>query len=120
MTEEAPSDAALQARFRPRILAELGELDSAREDSAADRRPVELDQQSVGRLSRMDALQGQAMAAAVEARRQRRQSALRAALRRLDEGKFGWCARCGGFIGQARLDTDPAAVICVGCSRPGQ
>ena len=40
--------------------------------SAEGRRPVELDQQSVGRLSRMDALQVQAMAMAVETRRRGR------------------------------------------------
>ena len=46
---------------------------------------VELDQQSVGRLSRMDALQSQAMAQAQQRRRDANKRALQAALRRLME-----------------------------------
>jgi DnaK suppressor protein len=46
---------------------------------------VELDQQSVGRPSRMDALQSQAMAQAQQGRRDSQKNALAAALLRLDE-----------------------------------
>jgi len=46
----------LAARFKPQLEAELAELRSASQDTAQTRKPVELDQQSVGRLSRMDAL----------------------------------------------------------------
>ena len=115
-----PTDDELAARYRPRIEAELADLDAATEATTSDRKPVELDQQSVGRLSRMDAMQGQAMAAAVEARRGQRRAALEAALRRMGEGEFGWCARCGEFIGEGRLNVDPAVVTCVICAgRPG-
>ncbi len=38
------------------------ELDSSADTANEAARPVQLDQQSVGRLSRMDAMQGQAMA----------------------------------------------------------
>ncbi len=112
-----PTDAELAARYRPRIEAELSELDIATAATSGDRRPVELDQQSVGRLSRMDAMQGQAMAAALEARRSRRRAALSAALVRIAEGEFGFCARCGDFIGDGRLSVDPAAMICVACAQ---
>ncbi|SPH18385.1 RNA polymerase-binding transcription factor DksA [Defluviimonas aquaemixtae] len=119
MTAE-PTDEELADRYRPRIEAELADLDAATEATTGDRKPVELDQQSVGRLSRMDAMQGQAMAAAVESRRAQRRSALEASLRRMAEGEFGWCARCGEFIGEGRLDVDPAAATCVICAgRPG-
>jgi DnaK suppressor protein len=84
--------------------------------SAANRRPVKLDQQSVGRLSRMDAMQQQAMAAAQEARRAGRQRAIAAALARLDGGEFGWCEDCGAFIGWRRLDLDPCLLRCVSCA----
>ncbi|OWU85630.1 molecular chaperone DnaK [Oceanicola sp. 22II-s10i] len=114
MTE--PSDQALATRYRPQILAELEDLRAASEATAADRRPVELDQQSVGRLSRMDALQNQAMAAGTEARRAARSRALTAALSRIDEGEFGYCEDCGDFIGLARLDLDPSVMRCVSCA----
>ncbi len=112
-----PSDAELAARYRPVIEAELARLDTATDATSADRRPVELDQQSVGRLSRMDAMQGQAMAAAIEARRGQRRAALKAALRRMEDGEFGWCANCGGFIGTGRLDVDPVLMTCITCAQ---
>jgi DnaK suppressor protein len=112
-----PSDAELRERYRPRLLAEVADLHAASGGATADRKPVELDQQSVGRLSRMDTMQQQAMAAAQEARRRARMSAIEAALRRLDEAEFGWCADCGEFIGTERLDLDPTLMPCVDCAR---
>jgi len=113
---ESPGDTALAARYRPRLAAEIAELRAASEAGAEARRPVTLDQQSVGRLSRMDALQNQAMAAGTEARRLERIRALEAALARIGEGEFGYCGECGGFIGLKRLDLDPAAARCMDCA----
>ncbi|MCC5970219.1 MAG: TraR/DksA C4-type zinc finger protein [Pararhodobacter sp.] len=113
----APSAQDLRDRYRPLLLAESEALRVASAETGADRRPVELDQQSVGRLSRMDAMQQQAMAAAQEARRRARTQAVAAALRRIDEGEFGWCADCGDFIGSARLDLDPTLMRCISCAR---
>lgn len=78
---------------------------------------MELDQQSVGRLSRMDAMQQQAMAAAQDTRRRGRLAAIEAALKRLEQGEFGWCAECGEFIGLSRLDLDPVLMRCIDCAR---
>ena len=111
-----PTDADLAARFRPRLMSEQKDLSAASDATRADRRPVELDQQSVGRLSRMDALQGQAMAKALEARRAARGRAIAAALARIDEREFGWCEDCGAFIGTGRLDVDACATRCVSCA----
>ena len=86
------------------------------EASADERRPVELDQQSVGRLSRMDALQVQAMAKAIKARRQAQLQRIRLALQRIDEGEYGYCARCGDEIPMKRLEIDAATELCVNCA----
>ena len=83
---------------------------------ADERRPVELDQQSVGRLSRMDAMQVQAMAQAVEARRRGRLQRIEAALRRLDDGDYGTCVDCGEDIPAKRLAIDPTIARCVDCA----
>jgi len=93
--------------------AELADLSSITADS---RRPVALDQQSVGRLSRQDALQQQAMAAAQERRRKAELARLEAALRRIGEGEYGYCASCGEEIAEGRLKVDPAAERCVDCA----
>ena len=110
------TDAELEARYRPLLEAEATSLLAASDATRDDRKPVELDQQSVGRLSRMDALQGQAMAKGMEARRAGRHRAIRAALLRLDEREFGYCEDCGEFIGTGRLDVDPCVLRCVSCA----
>jgi len=114
---EDPDDATLRARYQPLLTAEAAALRDASTASSADRKPVTLDQQSVGRLSRMDAMQQQAMAAAQQARRDGRLRAIDAALARLTVGGFGWCDDCGEFIGFKRLDLDPTAMRCILCAR---
>ncbi|MEL6196739.1 MAG: TraR/DksA C4-type zinc finger protein [Pseudomonadota bacterium] len=84
--------------------------------TAEDRRPVALDQQSVGRLSRMDAMQVQAMAAAQSRRRGAERVRLQSALRRIAEGEFGWCEACGEAIAERRLALDPGLTRCVDCA----
>lgn len=106
-------------------LADLGnrletlrsELEAQIEHAGDSARPVELDQQSVGRLSRMDAIQQQSMAQAQERRRQGRLRAIDAALRRMEEGEYGYCEDCGEDIAAARLNHDPTAVRCIDCAR---
>ena len=94
-------------------MSELRDLSTVSKEGRA---PVELDQQSVGRLSRMDAMQQQSMDIAREDRRQARLQVLVAALGRLDEDEYGYCLRCGEDIPAARLDVDPAVPLCVGCA----
>ncbi|HSH42276.1 MAG TPA: TraR/DksA C4-type zinc finger protein [Arenicellales bacterium] len=104
-------------RFRSLIqrqLAELTAVDSARRGEA---RPVELDQTRVGRLSRQDALQSQALSVAALERNRARIQHLRLALRRIDEGDYGCCEECGRDIPEARLEIDPAADHCVACAQ---
>lgn len=85
--------------------------------AAADSRaPVALDQQSVGRLSRMDAIQVQAMANAVDARRQLRLKQIDGALARISAGDFGYCVVCDEEIPLKRLEIDPASPSCVSCA----
>ena len=84
--------------------------------SAESRDPVALDQQSVGRLSRMDAMQQQAMSKATEAARARDLLRVEAALRRLRDGEYGYCEECGEEIPDGRLKIDPMAERCVGCA----
>ncbi len=105
------------AVFEKALRSELEELRALSETGAASRAPVTLDQQSVGRLSRMDAMQAQAMAQATERRRLTRIQQVEAALKRIGDGEFGYCLSCGEEIEERRLETDPAAPLCIGCSR---
>ena len=101
---------------RKRLLARKAELDEEDRISSEARAPVTLQQDSVGRLSRMDALQQQAMAQATQKRREAEKARIGAALARLDEGEWGWCVTCGEAIADARLEHDPGAGQCVGCA----
>jgi len=91
----------------------LLELKETGDDAAAT---VQLDQSSVGRLSRMGALQGQAMAQEQERRRALELQRIDAALRRIEAGEFGDCVRCGEEIAGKRLDLDPATPLCINCA----
>ena len=110
------SDDDRSVRFRPKLIDELNGIDGLTEMAAGDSRPVQLDQQSVGRLARMDAMQRQAMAAETKRRRQRRRLQILQALRRMDENEFGYCTNCGGAIPDGRLDVDAAFHLCVTCA----
>src|SRR6266852_915807 len=43
-------------------------------------------------------------------------AAVDAALRRLAEGRYGACDRCGRPVGAERLAARPAALTCIGCA----
>lgn len=99
------------------LLERQAELKARDKNGASWRGPVELDQQSVGRLSRMDAMQQQEMAQAEARRRTSDLARIEIALNRVDEGEYGWCAECGEAIAYKRLEIDPAAHLCIGCAR---
>lgn len=102
--------------IRKTLEDERADLLHVSEATADEQRPVELDQQSVGRLSRMDALQVQAMAQALETRRQGRLLRIEAALQRLDAGDYGFCEECGESIPAKRIEIDPATERCIDCA----
>ncbi len=101
---------------RRRLETLRSELHEAAAEGADAAGAVELDQTKVGRLSRMDAMQSQAMAQA--AQRQRRDTLRRVelALARLDRGDYGLCFDCDEPINPKRLDVDPAAERCIACA----
>ena len=68
------------AKYKELIEQQLEELTAEDVLGQSAQKTVELDQQSVGRLSRMDALQSQAMAQAQQRRRDAHKQALQAAL----------------------------------------
>jgi DnaK suppressor protein len=104
------------ATFRDLLLRRRAELDEQDRISEDDRAPVTLDQESVGRLSRIDAMQVQAMALAQERRRNAERLAIAAALQRIEVGEFGYCAECGDPIAIRRLHNNPTAVRCLDCA----
>lgn len=104
------------AHFRARLEAMQADLDAAGKRGREGQKTVELDQQSVGRLARMDALQNQAMAQAGGRARSVQARRIAAALARIEEGSYGECLDCGEDIPEKRLELDPTAPLCISCA----
>ena len=102
--------------IKTRLLQLQQELQGLRDTSEDAAGVVELDQSSVGRLSRMDALQGQAMSQETGRRRQLELRKIAGALRRIDSGDYGYCLSCDEPIARERLALDPAASLCIACA----
>ena len=117
ITEFTAMNRSDEKQLRQKILQRLAALDE--EDALGEdgKATVELDQQAVGRLSRMDALQNQAMAKATDARRATERTQLQAALARMEDGEYGYCDDCGDDIAIGRLELNPASLLCIDCAR---
>jgi len=103
-------------RFRNKLLAIRSAILEVAEARDASTATVVLDQSSVGRLSRMDALQQQAMAQSTRQRAELELRRIEAALRRCDDGSYGYCLDCGEPIDPRRLNLNPAATLCIACA----
>ena len=93
---------------RKRLIARREALEAEDSANVDSRDTNELQQDSVGRLSRMVPLQQQAMAQAAA----RSRVAERA---RIDEGEWGWCTACGNAIAVKRLAHHPSAAKWLEC-----
>jgi DnaK suppressor protein len=102
--------------LKQKLVAMRNELEHIADTGDDPAAVVQLDQTKVGRLSRMDALQAQAMAQASGERRTVQLREIDAALRRIDEGSYGDCERCDSPINPRRLDADPTARLCIDCA----
>ena len=103
--------------YKKQLEQRLGELEEEQRSTVGDHKPVELDQTTQGRLSRMDAMQVQAMALETKRRREVGIKRIKAALNRIKEGEFGFCLNCGDEIAVKRLDIDPSTPTCISCAR---
>ena len=103
--------------FKNMLLVELKDITNISLKTVKDRAPVELDQQAVGRLSRMDAMQQQSMDTAKQSRRIERINLINAALRRLEEDDYGYCLNCDQPISDGRLKLDPTFSLCIACAK---
>ena len=102
--------------FRQRLLQLQAGLSALTDTGDEAAKVVELDQTSVGRLSRMDALQGQAMSRERGRRRVLELQKIAAALRRIDAGDYGYCLACDEPIAPPRLALDAAVTLCIECA----
>jgi DnaK suppressor protein len=102
-------------RLRQRLESRADELRTS--IAAAEQADVPISpDSSLGRLTRVDALQAQQMAQALVQRNREELARVSRALERVASGDYGACARCGEDIADARLQAVPDAVICRDCA----
>ncbi len=103
--------------FRKKLVARQSELIADQDKQRRESAPKKLDQSRVGRLSRMDAMQQQAMSQAAERRINIELQQIKMALERLDSGEYGYCILCDEEIAQKRLEFDPSIPTCIECAQ---
>lgn len=101
--------------FRQMLLELKEELSTAMHSTDESSKTVQLDQASVGRLSRMDAIQQQQMSKAYRGRVRIRLQQVKAALSSIERGSFGFCNACEEPIALERLEIRPESPICMEC-----
>lgn len=107
-TQEELTALAHQLRARRDELAHRDESPEAEILAAAAE-----DQDSTART---DALQAHQLALELARLRSREIARIDAALERIEAGEYGYCAKCGEPIGEARLEADPTTPLCVACA----
>ena len=101
--------------FRELLEARAKEVEASLETSKDATEVVELDT-SIGRLSRMDALQSQEMAKELRRRKETELKSIAKALQRIENGSYGTCVFCRKPIAEGRLEVLPDVLTCVNCA----
>ncbi|MFW5451598.1 MAG: TraR/DksA family transcriptional regulator [Methylophagaceae bacterium] len=103
-------------KFKQMLEHQRDEFMAAQQMAQSATETVELDQASVGRVSRMDAMQSQSMAVETTRLRQQQLRKISTALALIDSGDYGYCNVCDQDIDPRRLEIDPASLMCVACA----
>ena len=102
-------------RLRKNLEDLAQEIDQYLRDSELSAAAVEPDK-SLGRLSRMEAMQDQQLVLEMRRRKKRQKLEVQNALARIDDGKYGKCVFCGKEISFDRLEAFPEVQTCVSCA----
>ncbi len=103
--------------FRKRLTERYKSILADREAQKKNTAPKELDQTSVGRLSRMDAMQQQQMSKASARLVDQERRRIKTALKRIEAEEYGYCILCDEDIAVKRLEFDPSLLTCISCAQ---
>ncbi|MEX0964715.1 MAG: TraR/DksA family transcriptional regulator [Pseudohongiellaceae bacterium] len=101
--------------LRALLLTRKTKLEQQLEDAVSATGVVTLDQTTVGRVSRIDAMQQQSMAVSTRSKAQTSLRKVLAALKRIDVNDYGYCSQCDELIEHKRLCVQPEASHCLKC-----
>lgn len=104
------------SKFQQLLQQQRDDLKASLQMAKASTETVELDQASVGRVSRGDALQAQSMAQETSRLKEQQLRKISMALSLIQSGDYGFCSVCDDEIDHRRLEIDPASTMCVPCA----
>ena len=110
MTEEK------KAELLEKIKITIQQTERKIESFAEASKPV-APENSIGRISRMDAINNKSVSEAALRTAKRKLAKLQHALSKLDDPSFGNCSNCSHPIQQKRLMFMPESTLCVRCAR---
>ena len=115
MPAEAELTSAQVKELFDLLLSKREMLESQLSESRDALKPVALDQTLQGRVSRMDAMQQQGVAASAHKHTSTTLHKVASALKRFETQEFGYCRKCEEHIGYGRLRAQPESALCLNC-----
>jgi len=106
---------AIRQRLEERLLYLQQRLDRVERARRRETNPLDQDWQEQAITRQNDEVLD-----SLDSEGQREVAALRAALKRLEDGTYGDCQTCGKPIAPARLEALPYAVHCIACASRGE
>ncbi len=101
--------------LRKKINVAIEETEEKIKSMEVNTKPI-APENSIGRVSRMDAINNKSVTEAALRTAKSKLSKLKLALSKLDKPAFGTCDRCGNKIAPARLMFMPESSRCIRCA----
>ncbi|MFT4587406.1 MAG: DnaK suppressor protein [Candidatus Binatia bacterium] len=101
--------------FKQKLEELKAELEVAIKSNTEDSAIVSMEQ-SIGRIARMEAIYSQQTSMELKQRQRDRLKAVIRSLDKIEDDRYGICARCKTPINEERLEIQPEAGICVKCA----
>lgn len=100
--------------FHQRLLNAKSDTEAILDQTVGDSKPVDMEL-PIGRLTRIDAIQMQAMAQMNRHQLEIRLKQIDASLQAFAQGTYGICRHCKGPVHLGRLEVLPETPFCVDC-----
>ncbi|MDB4950758.1 MAG: hypothetical protein JWM27_3407 [Gemmatimonadetes bacterium] len=113
---KSPLPPEQMGQVREELLRTLTRLERSMKIAGLTDRARDLEQDTVGRLSRIDAIQNESLNKKLEEREKTQLAQILDALRRIEEGTYGACSACGRPIPFERLMIYPETRACTQCA----
>lgn len=102
--------------IKEKILAEINKTTSLIKEYQELTKPVAPDV-SIGRISRMDAINNKSVAEAALRQAESKLAGLQRVLEKIDSPEFGFCLKCKAAIPLGRILIRPESLYCVNCAK---